>query len=95
MNETEQRIAIGKIVWREDVEEILKGNSRVFSPEDVPDYLYSLDAMHGALKTLTDEECEDFDRRLRVLIDGPMYSWIAGAKMFAEVFLKTKGLWKP
>jgi hypothetical protein len=108
MKPEEQRIAIAKacgyrnIALREDPDEgfdpLLTGfkNDNQFD-EQIPDYLNSLNAMHEAEKTLSDDQFMDYHGNLGCLGDYGLW-WNknlthATASKRAEAFLKTIGQW--
>lgn len=92
MKSEEQRIAIAKACgWNG------------FNPDNIPDYLNDLNAMHEAEKTLTIEQNYVYWNTLRDLIcvDENTGHWCdlkasghATAAERAEAFLRTLGLWK-
>lgn len=61
----------------------------------VPDYLNDLNAMHGAVKTLTPDQKHEMNRWLLATRPGNLtrFKWEAEADEFAEAFLRTIGQW--
>lgn len=108
MKPEEQRIAIAEACgWRFVYDYTYNLDSppefTTISPEGrrfcghYPDYLNSLDAMHGAVETLrgkTGPEWFDFQRLLMIECGSWMNCIQARAALRAEVFLKTLSLWK-
>lgn len=110
MKPEEQRIAIAEACgWRWVTlrqQEGLCDDVRGYPPDVdcvglngryVPDYLNSLDAMHGAVETLrgkTGPEWFDFQRLLMIECGSWMNCIQASAAQRAEAFLKTLSLWK-
>lgn len=73
-------------------------NSRgrvVWGPNNLPDYLNDLNAMHEAEKTLSNEEINAYAYKLLVLPSRPgsVRYVMATAAQRAEAFLKTLGKW--
>lgn len=104
MKPEEQRIAIAEACgWALDNKGAIREDGYRYEVwgkpphEALPDYLNSLDAMHGAVETLrgkTGPEWFDFQRLLMIEC-GPWMNCIqASAAQRAEVFLKTLSLWK-
>lgn len=92
----------------EIVEVITEEGSRPAGPEDygkpetLPDYLNELNAMHEAEKTLTKEQCNQFNSllmdtklpRKEMTSESEKWSWHATAAQRAEAFLRTIGKWE-
>lgn len=82
---------------------IRPGNAE-WQPEELPDYINDLNAMHEAEKVLvTEKECFCYAVRIAELVKGfpndsfegvSSYIWHATAAQRAEAFLKTIGKWK-
>lgn len=68
-------------------------------PENLPDYLHSLDAMHEAEKVMTDDQKHHYLTHLRRIAATPSFEAgrfvaFATAAQRAEAFLRTLDLWK-
>lgn len=95
MTPEEQRIAIAQACgW------FVGGVTRA---SDFPDYLNDLNAMHEAIKTLTEKQLETFVLRLcagdkwmlyHMNICDAIFVAKASASKYAEAFLKTLNLWE-
>ena len=57
----------------------------------MPDYVYDLNAMHEAEKTLTDDQWHDYVENVGGFCQQVMY---ATARQRAEAFLRTIGKWE-
>lgn len=86
-----------RLEWTMDGWELCDGSEKQVNADLCPDYLNSLDAMHEAEKTLTEEQCDAFNSVLmdlkpsRALILHPSerWSWGSTARQRADAFLLT------
>ena len=66
---------------------------------DAPNFAGSLDAMHEALKTMSDIEFETYYDELRIRnrlrpTESAVIAFLREARCQAEAFLRVKGAWK-